>query len=72
MLEEENKTTKEDFSSPWRMTDEEIMLERMRNIEEGKQMWASMEKELEEYEKRGKEDKEKIRELKERVAALEK
>lgn len=41
MLEEENKTTKEDFSSPWRMTDEEIMLERMRNIEEGKQMGAS-------------------------------
>ena len=48
------------------------MLERMRKIEEGKQMWANTEKELEEYEKRGKEDKEKIRELKERVAALEK
>jgi predicted transposase/invertase (TIGR01784 family) len=65
MLEEENKTTKEDYSSPWRMTDEEIMLERMRNIEEGKQMWASMEKKLEEYKKEAEENKRIICELEE-------
>ncbi len=65
MLEEENKTTKEDYSSPWRMTDEEIMLERMRNIEEGKQMWVSMEKKLEEYKKEAEENKRIICELEE-------
>ena len=61
------------------MTEEEIIRERMRNREEGEQLWRSMEKELEEYKKQSAEDRKradeaekKLLELQAKLAALEK
>ena len=51
MLAEKNKTIERAVSSAWQMTEEEIIRERMRNREEGEQLWRSMEKQLEEYKK---------------------
>ena len=51
MLAEKDKTIERAVSSAWQMTEEEIIRERMRNREEGEQLWRSMEKQLEEYKK---------------------
>ena len=86
MLAEKDKTIERAVSSAWQMTEEEIIRERMRNREEGEQLWRSMEKKLEEYQKQSAEDKKTISEkektinekektiseLKAKLAALEK
>ena len=51
MLAEKDQTIERAVSSAWQMTEEEIIRERMRNREEGEQLWRSMEKQLEEYKK---------------------
>ena len=79
MLAEKNKTIERAVSSAWQMTEEEIIRERMRNREEGEQLWRSMEKQLEEYKKQSAEDRKradeaekKLLELQAKLAALEK
>ncbi len=86
MLAEKDKTIERAVSSAWQMSEEEIIRERMRNREEGEQMWRSMEKELEEYKKqsakyqeqsakdrkRAEEAEKTVLELMAKLAALEK
>ena len=79
MLAKKDKTIERAVSSAWQMTEEEIIRERMRNREEGEQLWRSMEKELEEYKKQSAEDRKradeaekKLLELQAKLAALEK
>ena len=79
MLAEKDQTIERAVSSAWQMTEEEIIRERMRNREEGEQLWRSMEKQLEEYKKQSAEDRKradeaekKLLELQAKLAALEK
>ena len=86
MLAEKDQTIERAVSSAWQMTEEEIIRERMRNREEGEQLWRSMEKQLEEYKKqsakyqeqsaedrkRADEAEKKLLELQAKLAALEK
>ncbi len=86
MLAEKDQTIERAVSSAWQMTEEEIIRERMRNIEEGEQLWRSMKKQLEEYKKqsakyqeqsaedrkRADEAEKKLLELQAKLAALEK
>ena len=46
MLAEKDQTIERAISSAWQMTEEEIIRERMRNREEGEQLWRSMENNL--------------------------
>ena len=46
MLAEKDQTIERAVSSAWQMTEEEIIRERMRNREEGEQLWRSMENNL--------------------------